>query len=113
MKRLSLFFIFSLIFLICTFTNCATVDENIWFTRDATSCAEAWYNEDWLSPQEEENAKTWLEMQGVTVLASEYDPAGTTPEACNACSCLSGGVYRVQVDAVFTDIMLSEGFELE
>jgi len=86
---------------------------NSWFVRNATSCAEAWHNEDWINEQPEENAKTWLELQGVTVLASEYDPAGTTPEACNACFCLSGGVHRVQAEAEFTEIMLSEGFTLE
>lgn len=66
-----------------------------------------------MTEQQDENAKTWLEMQDVTVLASEYDPIGTTPEACNACTCLTGGVYRVQADAEFTDIMISEGFVVE
>jgi hypothetical protein len=112
MKKIPFLSILSLIIL-STFTNCTTVEENIWFTKDATYCAEAWQDALWITPTHEENAKTWLEMQGVTVLISEYDPAGTTPEACNACSCLSGGVYRVQVDAEFTDIMVSEGFLME
>jgi len=94
-------------------SSCTTDDENIWFTKDATSCAEAWQNEPWVTPLFETNAKTWLEMQGVIVLASEYDPAGTTPEACNACTCLSGGVYRIQADAEFTETMISEGFTME
>ena len=112
MKKIQVLSILSLI-IISTFTNCTAVDENIWFTKNETYCAEAWHNQTGVVEQQDENAKAWLEMQGVTVLASEYDPAGTTPEACNACSCLSGGVHRVQADAEFTDIMVSEGFVIE
>lgn len=113
MKKIQILSIFSLLIL-STFTNCTTVDENVWFTKNETYCAEAWHNEPWVTQeQEEENAKTWLEMQGVTVLASEYDAAAITPEACLACTCLSGGVYRIQVDAEFTDTMVSEGFTME
>jgi len=109
MKKI-LFLCFLIVSLI---TSCTITEENIWFVKDATSCAEAWQGENWVTDQFEINAKTWLETQGVTVLASEYDPAGTTPEACNACFCLSGGVYRIQADAEFTDIMIAEGFALE
>ncbi len=112
MKNIQLLSILGLVFM-SVFTNCTTKDENIWFVKNETACAEAWYNEPWINPQPAVNAQTWLEMQGVTVLESEYDPAGTTPEACNACTCLSGGVYRIQVDAEFTDIMVSEGFIME
>lgn len=112
MKKIQILSILSLIIL-STFANCTTVEENIWFTKDGIYCAEAWQNETWVSLIHEENAKTWLEMQGVTVLESEYDPTGVIPEACNACTCLSGGVYRVQADAEFTDIMVSEGFIME
>jgi hypothetical protein len=112
MKKIQILVILSLV-IMSIFPSCTTDDENVWFVRDATYCAEAWHNAAWATQDHEENAKTWLEMQGVTILISEYDPAGTTPEACLACSCLSGGIHRIQVDAEFTDIMVSEGFVLE
>lgn len=112
MKIIPLFAILGLL-VVGSLTSCTSIDDKVWFTKDATYCAEAWQDATWTSDDNAENAETWLEMEGITVLKSEYDPEGRTPEVCRACSCLSGGVHRVQTTVEFTDMMVSEGFELE
>lgn len=97
-------------FAILIFASCSKEDalQTNWYTYNETKCADPWGHSSNVSPLvalEGHLAQLEIETED-----TEYNAQGTEAQLCEACSCLSGGVFRVKIDEAFQDQLEALGF---
>lgn len=100
-------------FTVLVFTSCSKEDtlQTAWFTYNETKCADPWGHNSNVSPLVALNGH--LAELEIETEDTEYDAQGTEAQSCEACGCLSGGVFRVKIDEAFQDQLEALGFVAE
>ena len=109
-------FLIKTILLWLTFSSLTSCDksEEQEFSYDETYCADSWVCvQNTLNlPDPEACLEEFLESEEITFSNLSYN-LENEPETCEACSCLSGYVFRITASDEFEEELLNLGFEIE